>query len=417
MGLIEFLKGGGKEVGPAMKEVFGERVPNPRLTGPAAKAAVTAVERGSPVSALVNTGLLGNELNNAFNPMVRVPAINKAKDEIGAMLWAQKNPEEAAAAQAGMEGVADRAVQAGVSYDKEMRNKGDALNAKRMYDTMANAPQVQKEVETKRQTVEAGAKEQLRTNSLSRPKAAEAVVQADIQRSGEKVTPQEFKTRVKKETASMKTMDNDQLSKYLSYALVAGGLIASALDKSGNAGKAFAGSFNSQLDRSQQAAMFKYKEDAAAKAAAAEAQRWEAEYGLKKGEAESKAADREVDNQRETTKTMALLDKWEKDAANAQAKLDAYRARTAASGSSGSSPKGVNLSFKDNSALVDSYFSGTGQEVDTGVKEALAARLGTIQKQYPDLSVSEQIETLLPEFTQGQTDPWFGSPEKIYKLK
>lgn len=418
-GLIEFLGKAANEVGPAMKEVFGERVPNARLTGPKAAAKVAA-QGASPTSALVNAGLLGYELNKALNPMERIPAIEKTRDEIGAMLWNKKNPEAAAQAQDGMEGVADRAVDAGMSAVKAGSDQYKAEAAQGKHPIFQAAAQEKAtQVESQRQVVEAGAKEKLRTNQLSRPKAAEAVVQADIQRSGERVTPEEFKTRVKKESASMKTMDDDQLSKYLSYALIAGGLIASHLDKSGNAGKAFAGGFNSQLDRNQQAAMFKEKQRAQAEANAAAAQQWQAEFGIKKQDSDSQAARRKAQSDTDAIKTTALLDKWESEARIANEKLGAYRERTAASaGGSAKSPKAPYLSFKDNSALVDSYAQGKGVDLGDGVKEAMAQQLQFIQRDYPDLTVEEQMGLVTDQFKAETYDPWGpGDNKKRYQLQ
>ena len=63
---------------------------------------------------------------------------------------------------------------------------------------------------------------------MSRPSLAEAIVEADAQRAGEQLTPPEqSKQAVQQELTSMKTMDNKDLSKYVSYALIAGGVLAS----------------------------------------------------------------------------------------------------------------------------------------------------------------------------------------------
>lgn len=417
-GLIEFLSKASSEVGPAMKEVFGERVPNARLEGPKVAGAAA---RGSPIAGVVNTGLLGMELNKALNPMERIPAIEKSRDEIGAMIWNKKNPEAAAQAQAGMEGVANRAVDAGMGAVKAGSDQYKAEASQGKHPIFQAAVQEKAaQVESQRQVVEAGAKEKLRTNQLSRPKAAEAVVKADIERSGEKVTPEEFKTRVKKEVSSMKTMDDDQLSKYLSYALIAGGLIASHLDKSGDAGRAFAGGFNAQVDRNHQMAMFREKEKAAAEAAASKAALEERKLKIQEADVGSKISKREADAKTAETKTTALLDKWENEARIANEKLSAYRERTAATSAGGSakSPKAPYLSFKDNSALVDSYAQGKGIELGDGVKEAMAQQLQFIQRDYPDLTVEEQMGLVTDQFKAETYDPWGpGDNQKRYQLQ
>lgn len=129
--------------------------------------------------------------------------------------------------------------------------------------------------ETVRQATEQASVQALTSGQLTRPKAAEAVVQADAKRAGVELTPEQSKKAVQEELTNMKSMDNSQLGKYLSYAAIAGGLIASFMDKSGAAGAAFAGSFNKQLDRNMTTGM------AQQKAAAAKA-KFEAEQKLER---------------------------------------------------------------------------------------------------------------------------------------
>ena len=103
--------------------------------------------------------------------------------------------------------------------------------------------------ESQRQTVEAGAQQALLTNQVTRPQLAQEIVTADAARAGKQLTPDQSKAAVTEELGMMKGMDNKDLSRYVSYALIAGGLAASFLDKSGKAGDMFAASFNKQLDR------------------------------------------------------------------------------------------------------------------------------------------------------------------------
>ncbi|KAB2363236.1 hypothetical protein F8B21_30875, partial [Escherichia coli] len=99
------------------------------------------------------------------------------------------------------------------------------------------------EEEANRQLTPQGAAEGLRTGAVSRPEMAQAVVEADAQREGVELKPQELKNRVNEELTQMRTMDNDDLSRYVSYALIGTGLLASARDKTGKAGDMFAASY------------------------------------------------------------------------------------------------------------------------------------------------------------------------------
>lgn len=103
--------------------------------------------------------------------------------------------------------------------------------------------------EATRQTVQAGALHGLSTGAVSRPRIAQEIVQADAQRAGKELTPEQTKKAVNQELSVMKGMDNGKLAEYASYALIAGGLLASFADKSGKAGDAFIQGFNKQLDR------------------------------------------------------------------------------------------------------------------------------------------------------------------------
>jgi DNA-binding TFAR19-related protein (PDSD5 family) len=125
---------------------------------------------------------------------------------------------------------------------------GNAVQAAPANTQQAAATTAQDQ-ESQRQMLEQGALKGLSTGAVSRPKMAEAVVEADLARSGQKLTPEATKAAVTQELGNMKSMDNEDLSRYISYALIAGGLIASFADKSGRTGEAFANSFNKQLDR------------------------------------------------------------------------------------------------------------------------------------------------------------------------
>lgn len=248
-----------QQVAPAMKEVFGERLPNAALEGPTASAADQAAKRG----------LLGRVLGAAAGPVgmgvqaaTYSPEAGEGEQEVVDQrknserdAYYTENPEEARSAMAFGQGVADRAV-------------GSAFGPKPPVSLLVNnpaeaAPEVQpptpeqeehvkKETEVKRQVVQQGTIKALQTNQVSRPELAQEIVKADIQRTGQEVTPKQFQERVQQETTAMKSMDNNDLSKYVSYALVAAGLIAAFADKTGKAGDAFSASFNRQLDRNLQ---------------------------------------------------------------------------------------------------------------------------------------------------------------------
>lgn len=419
-----------KQVGPAMKEVFGERIYPKGL--PAPEVAAKAVAKGSPIAGLVAAYEGGSELyNSGLNPMKFGDRLAKGKSELEASQFVKDNPEDAAKGSQYAEGIVGRAVgSAKGAFDKAPEQYDKGLSQGKYPIDLGYPgggkpptvpPQVAQEVESKRQVAEAGAKKQLAQGQLSRPKAAAAVVQADAQRSGEQLTPEQTKAKVAEETAVMKTMNDDELSKYLSYALIAGGLIASHLDKSGNAGQAFAGSFNAQLDRGQKEKLFKYQQDQAAASAAAKDALKERELTNAEANTQSLIQSRADSTNLSREELTAKRENWSRTAGLAEAKLAAYRDRTTATaeGKAGNPPTAPALSQKDNVELVDSYAAGKDLKLDKGVLEAAASRLPNIQKNYPDLSIQEQMDLVFSEFeaTPGKVNAIFPNTDPGYKLK
>jgi hypothetical protein len=401
------------------------------------KAPTSNVAKVGPLGGLLAAFTGGEELyNSGFNPMNTSDRIARSKEMLG-------NPEtqEAPTRNIPWEGGGTNTSR-GQQIMKDISNKavGKAMDVYRSAVPAAvpqEAPEVAAQIESQRQVVEEGAKEQLRSNTMSRPKAAEAVVDADIQRSGEEVTPEEKKARVAEESAVMKTMDNNDLAKYLSYALIGTGLIASHLDESGNAGRAFAGSFENQVAREFETREAAKRAEAKAQQAAVENDLAERRLGVTAADVESKIGSREATASREdartalmadnigsqmaarssktatdSARTQGLLDKWASDKEIAQGRLDAYRARTEAAGSGGKTSTGPAMSYKDNKELSESFFKAQGIKADTGVIEAAASQLGNLQKNYRDLTVDEQMEIVMDQFRDipgsepAWWDPW-----------
>lgn len=161
------------------------------------------------------------------------------------------SPEAAATDQSGTYAAGAEALQQNDVPPVIPTTAGPAVQAAPVNTEQAAATTMQDQ-ESHRQVLEQGALKGLSTGAVSRPKFAEAVVEADLARSGQKLTPEATKAAVTQELGNMKSMDNADLSKYISYALMAGGLLAAMLDKSGRAGTAFADSLNKQLDRNLQ---------------------------------------------------------------------------------------------------------------------------------------------------------------------
>jgi len=206
-----------------MREIFGERVPNAALEGPASEAGGTAAKRGllsrflsvagGPMSTGAQAALYSPTLNDGEDDIVRDRQVQESLAGMNA------DPESAmGAAQFGGD-VAQRTLDAGMGRTTPSpyaMNPQEQPQAAPQQDPEAVAQQVAQEkeaTETKRQVVEKGAVEALRTNQVSRPQLAEEVVKADLARKGETATPDELKSLVQQEATEMRTMDNKDLSK------------------------------------------------------------------------------------------------------------------------------------------------------------------------------------------------------------
>lgn len=434
-----------KEAIDGMKKGSSWRPPNetPRPTPAAASKAPGLLSKwggraltglrvaGGPASVAIQAGILPGDLGDS----------DLESPQEGASNWVNENPEEAVGATNRINSLVNRSIQE--AKDKwappPVQEQEVAPQAPPQAPTAGPAPdpeQEQQQIEIKRQTVETGALKGLETGQVSRPSLAEAIVEADAQRAGEQLTPEQSKQAVQQELTSMKTMDNKDLSKYVSYALIAGGVLASFMDKSGKAEGMFSESFNRQLDRNEEAkAQAAASEQAALKYALDERKVAATEVDIG-----SKVVDREETRGITKIKTEGLLDKWITEAELGKARLGNERDRTGIMGSrldvdvqnnniknnlasrkadqydkrltqwdkqleqgakAGGGGTGVPLSYKDNTKLVSDVLSAKGISVSTEVKQALAARLPTIQKLAPDLSATQMTELALDEI-QGE---------------
>ncbi|ARB31576.1 hypothetical protein B5P22_31205, partial [Pseudomonas tolaasii] len=120
----------------------------------------------------------------------------------------------------------------------------------------------------------------------------------------------------------MRTMGDSDLAKYVSWAIMGVGLVASVMDKSGETGRYFADSYNKELDRQMQMGVMLNKN----REAALDRQLKEREVTVKEktGDSQVKVGEGNLAvNQgklaNDTTKTKGIITKWDNDNRNAQA--------------------------------------------------------------------------------------------------
>lgn len=285
-------------------------------------------------------------------------------------------------------------------------------------------------------------KTDLSEGKVSKPKLAEQAVDAQLQQSGQKVTPEERKELIKEETGFFRKMDDEKIADYMSAFMVGGGIYLTLMGDAAGGQTMFA-----QGNKFKQDIIDQKDKEAAAVAAAAEAERedyWKdrdftrkeadtlseietrvgnldykgKELGLKErglgleGDRVQVAKDRLTGDQ---TYQSAQIDRMEAQTAFGEAKLDIERkladarmlsAEKAGSGGNITAPA---LSYTDNKELAESYFKAQGLDVDDGVLEAAAQQLITLQKNASDLSVDEMMTDVARQFdlTAGEDPYWW----------
>lgn len=445
------------------------------------KAAQAAIERGPSAAAPVAEqaagrglmGMAGGVARAAGGPvaaglMALEPSMMGNGDLSPEQREAQ-NPGEQADAQAYAQRVQQNALQA-----SQFPPQGAELLQKGIYEPVPEeAPQVQdqapqqspmevppqqapqqpepRQVEAQRQTIEQGTKAGLASGQVKVSELADGIVQADAKRAGVDLSPEEHKSAVAEEVKALKTMDTSDMARYVSYALVAGGIIASALDKSGRTGQMFHESFNKQLDRNlasgkmandfllaqQKEKRENRKVDVTEKDVDSKITDREESRGLKgrevdQGDTRLEQTAQRIKDQRDigmgqiavgqqgnSIKSQGLLQRaGQFDQTYAQKEremglLSADRAAANASregiaeqnnatktaiaekkfsAASKESAKGVPLSFKDNQGAVKNFYKSQSLDIKPDALDAISSRLGTIQKSYPQLSLPNQIK-------------------------
>lgn len=356
-----------------------------------------------------------------------------------------------ASAASGLYGLAKEGVSGLAKYGQELNAESQALSeGKKAIEAevskeaipMTPAKQAQVEqvteavpqIEAARQQLQAGTLSGLKTGEVHVSQLAEGVVQADSQRAGTQLKPEEQKAAVQAEIQAMKTMDNDQLSKYVSYALMAGGILASVFDKTGTAGRQFHDSFNKQLDRNLAAGKMSMEmQQNAAKNALEDRKVSATERNIdsqvegrlvsqRQRDRELGQGDQKIGLMRDTNdirrfsanesaaaarQRLGLMSDTNDIALKRLALQDAdtkskIKAREAAA--SGSGAKGEKLGFKDNMQVVSDVYKSQKLKVDPQLQSQIAARMPTLQKQYPQLSAAELVELAASEYDT-EVDP------------
>ncbi len=417
-----------KQVGPAMKEVHGWRVPNPQLEGP----------KAAPVAEAASKGLLG-----------RIAAFAGSAPVQGLMMMAHSDPAQSPELMSDedkgnqMKSLDPEAYQGALDYGKKVGErfaKGAKGKVNGGSGQLLLAPKIKAveeiskgdpAVEAGRQRIEIGTKVSLDSGAVSLPELAQGVVMADAQKTGQEIAPEQAQKAVAAEVATMQKMSPDNLAKYVSYALIAGGLLASALDKSGESGRMFHDSLNKQLDRNLAAGKMQQAAEQAAVKNALESRKVDvserdvdskidnrtvtAEQGERKlvqgdtalGIQQDRAATARFSAQSQAQLAKAGLGLKEQDLALKQQGL-AIRERgmTLKEAAAQSGNKGEKLTTKDATAIVESWAKEGDKKISPAAAANMAQQLrnAAVDPKTKDYTIFDVLDTI-SEDGQYEVDP------------
>lgn len=304
-------------------------------------------------------------------------------------------------------------------------------------------PEVQaakaKELESKRQVIEKGAQEQLRTSQLSRTQAAEEVVKTDLESRGVEATAEEKQKMVAAEVETMRKMDNNSLAKYLSYALMGAGFLAGGTSERN--GALWANNFRAGYDDARAQAALRHKTALEQAQLARENEFKERDLTRKERDTDSNILYRDgqldiggkrLGLQEETldwTKQYqgARLGQFDSGLSNERERLQLYKERTAAqiekdkaAAKKSETPKVPEMSQKDEAVKISAFFKDKGVKASEGATQQVAAEVRKL-RQHPALSGAtedELVELAVENIGLGTEQPnWlmdlFGADPKL----
>lgn len=290
-------------------------------------------------------------------------------------------------------------------------------------------------------------RQRLASNQLSRPQAAAAVVDADAAKQGITYTPQQRQEAIQQEVASMRSMDNNQLGKYIGLALAGVGLAAALTDKSGLAAAAFGAAalktyedYHTRQD-AKEALALKYGD----KAEERKIKQQNADTNARKAELygqdiQSKIGDREFDNTMDTytlDQNGRKIDIMQQNAnqtgayqngrlaqgaqglsiraqemlnrkayQDARLKMDGDKAKAAAEGRAAQNVP--ELSEKGASEMTKTYLSDQGYDTSDAVVSQVADQVRRDRKRYPNVPTETLVRAAIKKVGPKQSGKRFG---------
>lgn len=345
----------------------------------------------------------------------------------------QMPPEDAAAAQQYAQGVGQRAAAAGVATrDKHMPAVDSRIKPNVMQEPTGDASKVPGaepasdplgDLEPLRQQAKAGLDVAQARGELPVKEISEALVDKQIADSGEKVSGEERQKRISQERKLVSDLPNSEKTDYLSWAIVAAGLVAVALDKSGQAGDNFVAAFGAEMKRGHESKLEQQKLDAR------KAERAEDRDLVREGrDIDNQQLDKRFEQQSTIQKAqfkqqMLMLDQQQGLQREEMAMQRAYNnsmmgfkqkqlEAAQAKSTMGESPK-LNLEQADAENITKGIADQLGVPFSDGVTSAVAAQMRAAARTDPNFDPARFVQVWVQanQAKLQQTDPFFGSPE------
>lgn len=324
------------------------------------------------------------------------------------------------------EGVAGRAAQAGINTrNQHMPAVDSRIQPTAMQEPTGDVSKVPN-YEPLRQQAKAGLEVAQSRGELPVKEIATALVDKQIEASGEKTSPEDRQKRISQERKLISDLPSEERSDYLSWALIAAGLVASAVDE--GAGQAFAGSLDASLKRAHERNM-KVEERTERKAAREE----EREFQRENFDRQDANIDKRFDQQdkmqeRQFAQQKLLFDEGQKLQREQMAQQASYQsamlglrqqqleAKLAAS-QGGAAPK-LDLKQEDAEKITDGVSSQLGYPLSKEVNRSLSAQLRAAAKTDPNFDPQRFVQVWLNANADKleKHDPW-GPGDNITRFK
>ncbi|AGF91134.1 hypothetical protein SXHG_00112 [Synechococcus phage MRHenn-2013a] len=346
-----------------------------------------AIQRAAAGSALGPVGTIGGLLSGIGGALSNVPAgVNPRMQAQGT---GQQNLDDIK-----RRDMAAQFRQLGDSVDQFRSPQEAPVEAPAAAQAPQAAPQPDP-IEGLRQQAERGFQVQVAKGELPTRDIAESIVEGQAKQAGEDLSKEEKVRRVSQERKLIDNMPDEQKPNYLSWALIAAGLIASAVDE--DAGYYFADSYNQTRKQAAEAAE-KQLERESRKAERQEDREFRSEEAALDRESRANLSAEEFKARREMLdeELKVRRDQMGQQAAYQNARLSLLQQKNDLAAQGGDMPgqsKGITLGSDDAKALVKGISNDLGLNLSEGVEANAAAFLQNALKFNPNADPALVLDT------------------------